>query len=662
MAPEQLEEVRDQAPGRVTERSDLFSLGVIFYELLTGQHPFPLSGQANKVAAALDLRRKRPPAVRSVNPNVSPAIEAVVHKLLEPDPARRYQSAEQLWTDLDRHAIHLPLLHTPEPSVRESFGKWRRRNPGVFRRAVLLCAALTVTVAGAWAYTTQQANRTAAAVDTVRRFRTDLATLRVDLTSPLDSAHHAPGVAKAIDWLAAFGVTDAGVAGWDAHPVMKRLAPDDRTALAADLGELAALVAIAERLPDRPADERKPAAARASAWYATATSCFRGQPLPAAIRDGHAAAAELVGEPAPVCDGPIDGDSPRAAFVRGATQFTAGRVIDATSQFERTARAHPDHFAAQFLLGRCFHDLFEAVRAQERFDMARSLAPADYRPAFNRGLSLSQTCRRTDADEEFSAAIDLAPTMPELYYQRAVIRARWKPAEALTDLDRAVDLGGLTPSILHVRAAVHNELMKRATTEEEKNRETALAAADRDALLRSEPKSAKDFAIRGFAILKERPAEALAALRKATDRNTKDFVSWYNQACVLVNDLALPDEAIAALDKAVDASPQFAQAILNRALIHARLGHRDAAIADAERGLKLGSPLPPSFVYNAGCVYAQTSKVEPRDADRAMTLLRRAAKEGFHNTSCFATDKDLDPVRDRADFQKLVQSIKELVQ
>jgi tetratricopeptide (TPR) repeat protein len=204
-------------------------------------------------------------------------------------------------------------------------------------------------------------------------------------------------------------------------------------------------------------------------------------------------------------------------------------------------------------------------------------------------------------------------------------------------------------------------LKKRATTEEEKVREATLAAADRDALLRTEPKSAHDFAVRGFAIVKEKPAEALAAFRAATARNAKDFLSWYNQACVLANDLALPDEAIAALDQAVDASPQFAHAILNRALVHARLGHRDAAVADVERGLKL-CKLPPSLVYNSGCVYAQTSKVEPKDADRAMLLLRRAAKEGFHNTVLFAKDKDLAPVRDRADFQKLVQSIKELGQ
>ena len=69
-----------------------------------------------------------------------------------------------------------------------------------------------------------------------------------------------------------------------------------------------------------------------------------------------------------------------------------------------------------------------------------------------------------------------------------------------------------------------------------------------------------------------------------------------------------------------------------------------------------------ALVYLAGRVYAQTSKIEPNDAERAMTLLRRAAKEGFHNTVLFATDTDLDPVRDRADFQKLAQAVKDLVQ
>jgi tetratricopeptide (TPR) repeat protein len=231
----------------------------------------------------------------------------------------------------------------------------------------------------------------------------------------------------------------------------------------------------------------------------------------------------------------------------------------------------------------------------------------------------------------------------------------------MVDLEQAVDLGGVTPWILYVRAAVHDELAKRAATAKQKAREAALAAADRDALLRAEPKTAKDYAVRGFAIRKENPAGALADFREATARNVRDFVSWDSQACVLMNNLGRPDEAIAASDKAVDANPQFAHAILNRAIVHARLGHRDAAIADVERGLKLGN-LRPTFVYTAGCVYAQTSKVEPKDAEQAMTLLRRAAKEGFHNIPLFSTDKDLDPVRDRADFQKLVQSVKELVQ
>src|SRR5262249_55543717 len=163
-------------------------------------------------------------------------------------------------------------------------------------------------------------------------------------------------------------------------------------------------------------------------------------------------------------------------------------------------------------------EMYQPVRARERFDLAKSLAPADYRPAYNRGLSLHQSGQRAEAEAEFSAAIALAPTLPDPYFQRAVVRVWWKPADALADLGRAAAAarGGVTPPILHVRATAHDDLARRAATAADKAREAALAEADRAALLRTEPKTAKDFAVRGFAILKDKPADALAAFRRAT--------------------------------------------------------------------------------------------------------------------------------------------------
>ena len=88
VAPEQADD-----PNRADHRSDLYSLGCVFYFLLTGKPPFPGGTPQDKVRRH---RSEEPVRVERLRPDVLPAVAGIVHKLLAKDPAARFASAAEL--------------------------------------------------------------------------------------------------------------------------------------------------------------------------------------------------------------------------------------------------------------------------------------------------------------------------------------------------------------------------------------------------------------------------------------------------------------------------------------------------------------------------------------------------------------------------------------
>ena len=111
MSPEHLDALDPDGsttPGEVDERSDLYALGLILFEMIAGGPPFAdlPTGLAplETIRVMIEDRRRRPvPSLRARCPDVPRSLDALVSQCLDPDPARRHRSAGELAEDLRRY-------------------------------------------------------------------------------------------------------------------------------------------------------------------------------------------------------------------------------------------------------------------------------------------------------------------------------------------------------------------------------------------------------------------------------------------------------------------------------------------------------------------------------------------------------------------------------
>ncbi len=171
MAPEQLDAFLDPTRhGDVREPADLYALGLVLVELLTGQRPEGPDPHLLLPRAIAELRDRRAlgtsPAIRPTNPTVPHALEAIASRCLAPRPSDRYASAQELAEDLTLFLNRKTPRRAGNPSPRERLNNRLRRNRGMLVGSAL-AATLALGVGGRSAFLTPTEQKSPARTDRV---------------------------------------------------------------------------------------------------------------------------------------------------------------------------------------------------------------------------------------------------------------------------------------------------------------------------------------------------------------------------------------------------------------------------------------------------------------------------------------------------------------
>ncbi len=157
MSPEQIA----GDPSLVSTRSDVYSLGVILYELLTGRLPHDLHGKTLPEVVQIVSQREHT-RLSSMNRLFRGDLDTIVAKALEKEPRRRYASASELALDLQRYLDDQPIVARP-PSAMYQFRKFAKRNRALVGAAAIvgLCLVSATVVSALYGLSEARAKRDA---------------------------------------------------------------------------------------------------------------------------------------------------------------------------------------------------------------------------------------------------------------------------------------------------------------------------------------------------------------------------------------------------------------------------------------------------------------------------------------------------------------------
>ncbi|MEZ6129234.1 MAG: protein kinase [Planctomycetaceae bacterium] len=663
MSPEQLRCLSDDAPVSVDQRADIYSLGVILFELLTGQLPFATSvGRLVEVTARAIEVRSAVPSLQTINSQVSAATEAIVQKCLHPDPLHRYQNAQQLADDLQRQLEHRPLLTAGNPSLTERVQKWFRRHPGATSTTTVsvICGLLLLFGFAAWnvrehRLATLQAFQTFTEVQ--QRLPEAMAALSVPSSDPDERAI---AMASAKELISAYQLNSD--AQWTDRPEFRLLQTHQQTQLKNRLGELLFLMASAERTLSSDRNTIKQSTgtevrsladefddADALRYNRLAVNCYAETAVPCALFDQQRVLYEHYGLdlqtlPARSAD---EGDSVADRVSEGTYLLMQNRVHSALKILEELGRQLPDDFQVWFRLGMCRYRVAHFAGARECFTTCLAISPNSHQALYWRGMTELRNDQFPIARQDFQRLLDEKPDDARALVCRGLAwmgEQQWK--QAADDFSSAIDLGFPQTRIYFLRSQCHQKLGKEAA-----------AKADRDLGLQMTPTDPISWVSRGIARLSANingmpDAEgAIDDFRAAIRINSLEHEAYRNIAHVLAEKLNRTEEAVAVLNETLTDTNENALCWMGRAVLHARLNHTEAAHADMATAMKFSQA--PLVLYQAACVHA-LAPLDDTSVAKALRLMGQAFEKDSSLIELALSDADLKRLHSNDRFRKLI--------
>lgn len=610
----------EQARGKSADgRSDVYSLGATLYSLLTGRLPFCLEENEDVMAMLRRIEEEDPPEPRRLNRQIPREVETIIMKAMDKDPARRYQTAEELAQDINRFLDNEPIR------AQRSTVIYRIRKKIAKHRAIAaLCATTVVTVGLLSGYLVIESRQRAA---DLRQAREDLA--RAEAATELEeklrlyeragrllpeARAKAQDVQEMIDRRKEARLHyDQAIEHLQRLERLYSLSSPDQRQIQQAVTQATGLFAKALQADPKFADA---AVGLARLYLETGNDLEARRWCDRAIGlDSNLAAAYLLRalidleryermvherqDRVPVSSVEVrrlwddiqkdldrvralDGQAAGLDLALGLLLFANGKYVQSVEHLRRYLGVNPGDWRAEQW---CSHACYHANRpkdAVEHATRAIDLRPGSAASYLNRAMALCAMGRHNEEMQDYRRAVQADPMNATAWIRLgSKLLAQADYPGAIEALSRAIGIDDSRALAFFSRALAH-----------ERSGNVEAALADYSQAIRLQPAYSEAYNHRGLLRRKKDLQGAIEDFTKAIEHQPDMASAYYNRGDAY-RELGDPAAAIQDYSRAIQAAPRFANAYHHRAHAYESLGglqNLRAAVADLQKALECAEP------------------------------------------------------------------------